>query len=429
MFFEINKIHLCRLLLRNTIETMIFPAVNSSSESECNVVELKNNSQKRKIVKHLFLYGAMTNTEIGQKLKLSTPKIISLLTELIADGFVEELGQGNSSGGRKPNLFGNSERAFYIVGISIGINKTSVSIFNAKNQKITDDHILPLTISHGTSIIDPIVEFTENIIHTKKISRERILGIGIEMPGMIDSETGINKTYLVSEVPVAELFKSKFGLEVLIENDAKTRAFAELRFGLARSKRNVLSIHLDWGIGLGIIVNGKLYKGRDGFAGEFGHIPMAENGILCKCGKQGCLETIASGTAIVRLAKEGMKTGKSSFLEKLTDNDPEKLEIRKVVQAAIMGDQYSISILANVGHWLGKGFAYLIQIFNPDMIILGGRMSEANQFILPPIQQSIHIFCNPELSNDLEIKVSELGSQAGMQGVSALLLEHVLDRN
>jgi len=216
---------------------------------------------------------------------------------------------------------------------------------------------------------------------------------------------------------------------VLIENDAKTRAFAELRFGLARAKKNVLAIHLDWGIGLGIIVNGKLYKGRDGFAGEFGHLPMVDNGILCKCGKQGCLETIASGTAIARMAKEGMKAGRSSFLGQLIDDDLEKIEIRKVVQAAVMGDQYCISILANVGHWLGKGFVYLIQIFNPELIILGGRMSEANQFILPPIQQSIQIFCNPELSNEIEIKVSELGSQAGIQGVAALVLEHVLDRN
>jgi predicted NBD/HSP70 family sugar kinase len=216
---------------------------------------------------------------------------------------------------------------------------------------------------------------------------------------------------------------------VLVENDAKSRAFAELRFGAARSKKNVLSIHLDWGIGLGIIVNGKLYRGRDGFAGEFGHLPMVENGVLCKCGKQGCLETIASGTAITRMAKEGMMAGRSALLGQLIDHDPNKIEIRKVVQAAIMGDQFSISVLANVGHWLGKGMAYLIQIFNPELIILGGRMSEANQFILPPIQQSIQIFCNPELGNDIEIRVSELGSQAGIQGVVALLLEHVLDKN
>jgi predicted NBD/HSP70 family sugar kinase len=124
-----------------------------------------------------------------------------------------------------------------------------------------------------------------------------------------------------------------------------------------------------------------------------------------------------------------MIAGRSALLGQLIDNDPNKIEIRKVVQAAIMGDQFSISILANVGSWLGKGMAYLIQIFNPELIILGGRMSDANQFILPPIQQSIQIFCNPELGNDIEIRVSELGSQAGIQGVVALLLEHVLDKN
>ncbi|MDP2337188.1 MAG: ROK family protein [Bacteroidota bacterium] len=408
---------------------MTFSPVNYLEDSDMNVVELKNNFQKRKIIKHLFLYGSMANTDLGKYVKLSTPKIISLLNELKSEGLIEELGQGNSSGGRRPNLYGNKEDAFYIVGISINIYQTSVSIFNARNQKITDDQILPLTISHGTAIIGSIVEFTEKMIREMQIPKDKILGIGIEMPGIVDSKTGINKTYMVSDRPVAEVFSQKFGLEVLIENDAKTRAFAELRFGLAYSKRNVLAIHLDWGIGLGIIVNGKLYRGRDGFAGEFGHIPMIDNGILCKCGKQGCLETIASGIAISRLAKEGMKSGRSSFLGQLVGEDLENIEIRTVVQAATLGDQYSISILANVGHWLGKGFAYLIQIFNPELIILGGRMSEANPFILPPIQQSIQIFCNPELGNEIEIKTSELGSQAGIQGIAALLLEHILDKN
>ncbi len=408
---------------------MTFSQGNFNEEGDMNVVELKNNFQKRKIIKHLYLYGAMTNTDLAKYVKLSTPKIISLLNELKVEGLIEELGQGNSSGGRRPNLYGNREDAFYIISISINIYKTSVSIFNAKNQKVADDQILKLTISHGTSIIDPIIEFTEAIILEKNIPKDKILGIGIEMPGMVDSETGVNKTYMVSDRPVADVFSEKFGMEVLIENDAKARAFAELRFGLAYKKRNVLAIHLDWGIGLGIIVNGKLYKGRDGFAGEFGHLPMVDNGILCKCGKQGCLETIASGTAIIRMAKEGIKAGSSSFLSQLADDDLEKIEIRQVVRAATMGDQYSISILANVGHWLGKGFAYLIQIFNPELIILGGRMSEANQFILPPIQQAIQIFCNPELGNEIEIKVSELGSQAGIQGVAALLLERVLDEN
>jgi N-acetylglucosamine repressor len=408
---------------------MSFSPVKYSKAENQNIVEKKKNSQKLKIIKHLFLHGTMSNTDLGHYMKLSTPKIISLLTELKSESLIEELGQGISSGGRRPNQYGNNEHAFYIIGISINIYKTSISIFNAKNNKITNDQILSLNISHGISIIDEIVKFTENMICEKQIPREKILGIGIEMPGLVDSITGINKTYMVSDLPVAEVFRKKFGMEVLIENDAKSRAFAELRFGLAHSKRNVLAIHLDWGIGLGIIVNGKLYKGRDGFAGEFGHLPMEENGILCKCGKQGCLETVASITAIARMVKEGMKTGRSSFLGQLIDEDMENFDIQKLLQAAMMGDQYSISILANAGHWLGKGFAYLIQIFNPEMIILGGRLSNAMQFILPPIQQSIQIFCNPELGNEIEIKVSELGNQAGIQGVAALLLEHILDKS
>lgn len=407
---------------------MTFSSLIDAVQEDMNVVELKRSSHKKLIIKHLFFYGAMTNLDLGKYIKLSTPKITSLLNELMAENLVEELGPGNSSGGRRPNLYGNREDAFYIIGISINIYKTSVSIFNAKNRKVVDDNTLTHTISHGTSIIDPIVTFTENVIASQHIRKEKIIGVGIEMPGMVDSETGINKTYMVSNRPVAELFAEKLGMEVLIENDAKARAYAELRFGVARSKRNVLAIHLDWGVGLGIIVNGKLYKGRDGFAGEFGHLPMVDNGILCKCGKQGCLETIASGTAIVRMAKEGMQSGRSSFLGELCNNDPEKIEIRHVVQAATMGDQYSISLLASVGHWLGKGFAYLIQIFNPELIIIGGRISEANQFILPPIQQAIHSFCLPDLGNEIEIKVSELGNQAGIQGVASLLLEHVLDK-
>jgi len=239
---------------------------------------------------------------------------------------------------------------------------------------------------------------------------------------------GVNKTYLVSEIPVADIFRQKFEFDVIIENDAKTRAFAELRFGAAQKTQNTLVIHLDWGIGLGILVNGKLYKGRDGFAGEFGHMPIVDNGISCKCGKQGCLETIASGTAIVRMAQEGNKSGRSSFLNQLSNDGLDQRDIMKVVDAASMGDQFSITMLNSVGHQLGKGLAYLIQIFNPELIILGGQLSEASQYICPSIQQAIHIYCNPELCNELEIKVSELGTHAGVQGVTALLLEHILNK-
>ena len=182
-------------------------------------------------------------------------------------------------------------------------------------------------------------------------------------------------------------------------------------------------LQADWGLGLGIIVNGKLYSGKSGFSGEFGHLPIVDNGILCTCGKQGCLETMVSAVAIARMAKEGIEKGKSSLINELVGNDLDKIEISTVIQAANRGDQFAISLFAEAGHWLGRGVAYLIQIFNPELIIIGGRVAEASQFIMAPVQQAIHIYSNHDISNNTEIKFSELGSKAGTMGAAAYALE------
>jgi predicted NBD/HSP70 family sugar kinase len=209
------------------------------------------------------------------------------------------------------------------------------------------------------------------------------------------------------------------------KNNGKTikQRFAEQHFGLAKNKKNVLMLQADWGLGLGIIINGKLYSGKSGYSGEFGHLPIVGNGVLCACGKQGCLETMVSAVAISRMAKEGIQKGNLSLITELVQNDLEKIDISIVIQAANQGDQFAISLFTEVGHWLGRGIAYLIQIFNPELIIIGGRVAEASQFILAPIQQAIHTFSNRDISNNTEIKFSELGAKAGTVGVAAYALE------
>ena len=184
-------------------------------------------------------------------------------------------------------------------------------------------------------------------------------------------------------------------------------------------------LQADWGLGLGIIINGKLYTGKSGYSGEFGHLPIVDNGVLCSCGKKGCLETITSANAIARTAKEGIKEGNSSLIEELVDGDVDKINILNVIDAANSGDQFAISLFADAGYWLGRGIAYLIQIFNPELIIIGGRVAEASQFILAPIQQAIQTFSNRDISNDTEIKFSELGSKAGTMGAAAYALERI----
>lgn len=401
---------------------------STKEPKEMNTVELKRILQKRKVIKLLYLHKSMTNTELSKQIGLSTPKIISLLTELKSDGIVEEIGQADSSGGRRPVLYGLNDNAVYIVGVTINLFRTTVFIFNGKNQTLMGPKVLDIAINKGLTNIDEIVEFSNKLIDEAGINRERIIGVGIEIPGLVNVERGVNLTHLRTERPLIQVFEEKFGLPVIIENDAKARTYAELRYGGAKNHKNVLVLELDWGIGLGMILNGKLYRGKNSLAGEFGHLPMVENGILCNCGKQGCLETIASGTAIARMAREGIEAGKSSLLTQLVNEDLDKIEPRTVVQAANAGDQYSITILNNVGQWLGKSIVFLIQIFNPELIILGGRVSEAGQYILVPIQQAINTYCNPDLSKEVKLQISELDRYAGVHGVAAMLVEREMNK-
>jgi N-acetylglucosamine repressor len=167
--------------------------------------------------------------------------------------------------------------------------------------------------------------------------------------------------------------KKRFNKPVYILNDAKSACLAEFRFGQAKNKMDVLVISMDWGLGLGIIMGGKMHTGTSGFAGEFGHIPLIDNGDLCHCGKRGCLETVASGIALVNRAKDGLKAGQTSVLNTMTDGDLDRLEPELIIEAANRGDQFAINVLSEIGINLGKGIAILIQIFNPELIILEGK--------------------------------------------------------
>jgi len=396
---------------------------NSGNQSQA--VELKKVAHKKHILRAIYFNGPLSNSKLAKLIKLSTPKINSLLVELIEDGLVEELGRGDSSGGRRPNIYGLVEDGFYVVGITINVTRTIISIFNSCNQEVSGPHYFPIQMKSDLEIFNQVNQKLEEVVQQSNISRDKILVAGIELPGLINQKEGINQTYFPDVKNLFAELKQIFGIPVFFSHDSKVRTFAEQHFGLAKGKKNVLMLQADWGLGLGIIMNGKLYQGKSGFSGEFGHIPLADNGVLCVCGKQGCLETIVSAKAIARQAREGIQSGNSSLIKDLVNNDLDKIDISTVIQAANSGDQFAISLFAEVGKWLGRGMAYLIQIFNPELIIIGGQVAVANQFILAPIQQAIHTFSNRDISNDTEIQFSELGTKAGTMGSAAYALERI----
>ena len=393
--------------------------------NQSHAVEYKKLAHKKHILRSIYFNGPLSNSELAKQIKLSTPKINSLLVELIDDGLVQELGRGDSSGGRRPNIYGLVKDGFYVVGITININRTIISIFNSNNEEVSGPNYFPIKMQSDIRIFDQVYEKLGEVLRDSNISQNKVLVAGIGIPGLINLKEGINKTYFPDVPNLNEELKKIFGIPVFFDHNTKVRTFAEQQFGLAKNRKNVLMLQVDWGLGLGIIINKKLYVGKSGFSGEFGHLPIVDNGVLCSCGKQGCLETVVSATAIVRMAKEGIGNGNSSLIKELVNGDLENIEISTVIQAANSGDQFAISIFSDVGHWLGRGIAYLLQIFNPELIIIGGHVAEANQFILAPIQQAIHTYSNRDINNDTEIKFSELGSKTGTMGAAAYALEKI----
>src|SRR5690606_16367473 len=267
-------------------------------------------------------------------------------------------------------------------------------------------------------------------IASSNIDRDKLMGIGVTMCGLVDSNERRNHTYFITRAgspSLREILSETFSKYVHIQNDVKGSALAEYRFGLGQGKKNVLVISLDWGVGLGILINGKLLTGTTGFAGEIGHIPLVNDGTLCYCGKQGCLETVGSGIALARMAKEGIKSGKDSLLNELSDQEIDKIVPQLVIDAAKRGDQYAINILSRVGLNLGKAIGILIQLFNPELIILGGKIAEAKEYITTPIQQSINKYCMEQLREKTEIKLSTLGSNADILSSVAVVMEHIFN--
>jgi len=406
---------------------MNYLQLNSDFFDSLSIVEKKKHLLKIRIVGILYRYGKKTNAQICKRLSISSPTSIGLLNELMAEGVVEKAGRGASNGGRKPDLFRLKDNCIFILAIAMSKYKTEMAIFNNNNEMVCESPVIPYSLSDDMDILDRLRRHADEMIERSGINPAQLVGVGVSMPGLIDSNLGRNYTYLRGGESLQQAFEKKFGRPVFIENDAKAGAMAEHRFGVARNKKNVLAIFLGWGIGLGMILDGKLYRGSTGFAGEFGHIPITDDGELCACGKQGCLETLASGAALVKMAADGIRQGKTAMIGDLPGENLESLDPGVVVEAALRGDQYAISIIGKVGLNLGKAISMLIQLFNPELIILGGKMAEAGQYLTIPVKQAVNMHCMPQLADKTVIQTSELGPCARMLGSVAIVMEKVFE--
>lgn len=401
--------------------------IDEEKITKINNVERKKFLQKLKIIKHLFLNGETSNAEVCQRFNVSLPTSMSLLNQLLEEGILVKKGRGKSEGGRKPDLYGLVENSFFVVSIHIERFSIKLALLD-NNHTIITQNSWSKDISTENNIVDQLYEWTQILLEETSIKFSQVMGVGISMPGLVSAKAGKNFSYYLSEQEpesLQEKFENKFKTPVALLNDAKSSCLAEFRFGGARNKNNVLVISMDWGIGLGIIMGGKMHSGETGFSGEFGHIPMNEDGLLCHCGKRGCLETEASGLALVRKTKEGLEAGQTSVLNNLNKEELQKLAPETIIEAANKGDQFAINTLSEIGINLGKGIAILVQIFNPELIILEGKISQAKQFITTPIQQSMNTYCMMQLKERTTLQLSKLGDSSSIYGGTIAVMDNI----
>lgn len=405
--------------------------IDKSQLEQLSHVERKKYLQKVLLLKYIYKEGAKSNADLCGILKISSPTSLILINELIAEGLIEKKGKGKSLGGRKPELYSLRDNSIYVLSIEMERFVTKMAILDNNNNNITEIRSYPLQITTDGSAVSELHELAAKLISDSGIDQGKLAGIGISMPGLVDTKAGLNYTYLTCDKEgktLPEVLESKFNKPVFIQNDVKSATLAECRYGLARGKKDVLVLLMDWGIGLGVIMDGKLRSGSSGFSGEMGHIPFIDDGALCYCGKRGCLETVASGIALARMAKEGIKSGQYSILNELSDQEIDKIEPQIIINAANRGDQYAISILSDIGINLGKGIAMLMQLFNPELIILGGKMAEAKQYITIPIRHSINTYSMTQIRENTKIVLSELGPDASILGMVSIVIENILQK-
>lgn len=388
----------------------------------------KQTIYRRKIIKHLYFDGSLSCTDLSLLTKKSVPLTSRVLSELVEEGYVLETGLASSTGGRRAQMYSLRKDLMYVVSIAMDQLITRMAVLDMQNNYVGKPEQIELKLSNNPHALQELKDAIAGFIGRLEIPKEKIAGVGIGMPGFVDVRKGINHSFLkASEGSIVHYIESHIGLPVLIDNDSSLVALAELRLGAARNRQNVMVINISWGIGLGLILKGELFRGYNGFAGEFSHIPVFMNNKMCSCGKSGCLETEASLLTIADKAVTELQQGKISQLKDLPRDHVEET-IQAIVEAAVKGDKLAVGLFSEAGYNIGRGIAILIHLLNPELVVLSGRGAAAGRLWLPPIQQAINEHCIPKIAENTEVTISTLCFQAGLTGAAALVMEH-FDKN
>jgi predicted NBD/HSP70 family sugar kinase/predicted transcriptional regulator len=397
-------------------------------ENQPSGVALKNKGLKKVIFNFLDKVDSSSITELSKELNISVPKTTSLINELKKEGLIKDEGKIESTGGRKAIMYGLVPDACFFIGVDVKKYYINIGLINFKKQLVTQKNRITFKLENSPESLQKLILIIKNFIKDlpPKVKKDKILSMGINLSGRINNTNGYSYSFFhFQEEPLSNYIENQIGIKTYLENDSRAMALGEFYVGEITTEKNVLFVNVDYGVGMGILIDGKIYYGKSGFSGEFGHIPIFENELICHCGKKGCLETEASGSALIRLFHEKIKHGSTTSLLKKHKNIID-ITLTDIIQAAKNEDTLCIELLAEVGEKLGRGLAMLINIFNPELIILGGTLSETDDYLRLPVKSAINKYSLSLVNTDTQLKISKLGEKAGFLGACLIARNKVL---
>lgn len=378
------------------------------------------------ILRNLYYRPMQPIADIASSLSKSIPSVTKQINELLSKSIIVENGYAPSTGGRKAIQYMLNENLRYtIISISIDQFYTSIALSNLQAGVLFSLDNMQIDLRDPDAAY-MIMETIDQFISSNSVELQYVIGIGISMPGFVNADSGLNESYS-SQSPlynIKEQIELKFNKPAVIDNDSRCVAWAEKKFGEARDSSHSLVVNLNWGVGLGILINDNIFKGTSGFAGEFSHIPISDAQTLCSCGKRGCLEVEASLSAAIQNIEKDIKNGEYSIYDKLAKEYNNKVEA--MVEAARIGDQVAINNIGKIGYLLGKGISTLIHILNPNKIIISGQGAEIGDILAPHIQVAVNEYCIPKIAKKTTIEISKLQS-AQQLGTTALVIEKFMN--
>lgn len=380
----------------------------------------RNVDVKQQILALCARHGEFSIADLSKRCNISIPTITKILGELQEAGMIEERGKFSSAGGRKPSIFGLNAEAGYFVGIDIFIDTISIAVIDFASNIIETQENIPFKFEGSRNSCNAISRVIREHLLEAGIELRKIRCYGFALPGRVNHVTGFSFSfYLDDHTPISQVLEEELNAPVSVENDSRAMTFGEYAAGVANGEQHVLFMNVSWGLGMGVIIDGNILYGKSGFSGEFGHFPILDNDQICRCGKRGCLETGASGSALHRIVTEKLAEGRASSLSDMYKAGQE-ITLKDIFNAIENEDVLAIEAIEEVGSTLGKGLAGLINVFNPELVIIGGALAWAKDYLYMPVMASINKYSLKLVSKDTTVKFSKLGTMTGAIGAALL---------